>query len=70
MYLNDICVSYRRQIEQLEEEHCLAEAQRLAQLAEQEGNRVELEEREEELIKLRTDAEAKKKEAEQVRKRA
>ena len=66
-YITSLVPPCRRQIELLEEEHCLAEAQRLSQLAEQEGNRVELEEREQELTKLKTDAERKKKEAEDVR---
>ena len=63
---NFLLVVCRRQIELLEEEHCLAEAQRLSQLAEQEGVRVELEQREEQLMQLATEAERKKEQAEAV----
>ena len=47
----------RKQIEALEQAHVLAEAQRLAQLAEQEANKVELEEQQEELQQLKNEAE-------------
>ncbi len=57
----------RKQIEHLEQEHVLAEAQRLAQLAEQEANRVELEEQTEELQQLKSEAEHMKIKAEKVR---
>ena len=67
---NELMAPYyisRRQIEALEEVHCLAEAQRLAQLAEQEATKEELEEKEEELQQLKFEAEFIRHEAERVR---
>ena len=62
-------IFFRRQIEALEQAHVLAEAQRLAQLAEQEANKVELEAQQAELEQLKNEAEHMTKKAEKVRKR-
>lgn len=53
---NIVCLSDvgRREVERLEEEHCLAEARRLSLLASQEANREELKQKEEELHRLST----------------
>ena len=51
----------------MEQAHVLAEAQRLAQLAEQEANKVELEAQQEELEQLKNEAEHMTIKAEKVR---
>jgi len=60
-------IQFRRELAQLEEAHCLAEAQRLARLVEQEAEREKLLQKEEELKTIVKEAESMKAKAEKVR---
>ena len=61
-----MCLLPRRQIESLEHEHCLAEAQRLSREVEQEGKACELLQKEEDLHNLSLKADSMRQKAEEV----
>ncbi len=60
------CHGYRRELERLEEAHCLAEAQRLARVAEHEAQRKALLAKEEEVQRLSLTAQSMQNKAVQV----
>ena len=64
--LSFISSKHRRHLRQLEEEHCLAEARRLAQLAEQQVKEAALQEKEKELNSLSEEALSMKQTVEKV----